>query len=228
MWNHWTKTQERAIDDDTFSQARPCSPALAARLLRVVSQRDPRDARRFEVPLRLDHRPAPGTFFERFVVDGNLLTAIVPQPGGRYHAEGVDAVVFICGDDCRDALLRGLESAAASPAAARHPRVPLGERIRNRTICCSWCLGQLPRDRLPYIAPVRFSREPALVERKGSTLVFRLEGGVRHGYIPDFDRGGAGNDDRGMIFVLCSTACIQALRAALVNLIEEARRDTIH
>jgi hypothetical protein len=180
----------------------------------------PAFVRRIGATLRLPHPPEPGSEVEDLVIDGHPVTATVPQPGSFYADKG-DVVVMVCGDACRQALERAVDNDARAHVAAHEPSQTLGQRIRERTVPCSWCGGRLRRDRMPYIAPLKLPPAPELAGRQGAMAPLPLGGAIRHGYISGVDPVTKVGQ---IVFVLCSAACGAALCAGLVEFVAEVRR----
>jgi hypothetical protein len=168
----------------------------------------PAFVRRMAATLRLP----PGLQVDDLVIDRHPVTATVPRPESFYARQG-DAVIILCGDGCREALERAVDNDTRARLAAPEPAQSLGQRIRERTVPCSWCGGQLPRDRMPYVAPVSLPWEPELTRRKGTTVSFRLAGAMRQGHVPDFDPGNTDKKD-GAGSPSCSAAPPVARRCA--------------
>lgn len=176
--------------------------------------------RRMYVTLALPDPPAAGSEIEDLVIDGHPVTAIVPEPGSFYASKG-NAMVVICGEACRQGLDRAVANDARAYIAAHQVPKKLAQRMAEGTVRCSWCKGELPTDRLPYLAPLKLPPAPELADRVGTSPPLRLSGAFRHGYIAGLDPV---TQEGLMVFVLCSTACGSALRAGLVDLHEREGR----
>ena len=210
--NHMRKTRSGLTGTDHPTLREPSPLDACGWCLAWIAE----DDERAFTPLRLDGEAASGDpIVVDLMIDGHVVSALVPEAGADPPVAGLDVVVVLCSDECQDALQTALANdEARSRGETVSPRMVADEdRLQAEALLkehCAWCLAPIADD-----APVETVSASLTgpVGRDSDLITVGIAGRSVHAVVPPV--GFLAATDHDVLFVVCSSACATALIEAV-------------